>query len=82
MAPIPMTQPETQELLRRMQIMGGQLGKEVDALRNRVEKIEEVARAAGAIRQKINGQLQVLNANHWLGPELSRLDAALKALEA
>jgi hypothetical protein len=43
--------------------------------------LEEVARAAGAIRTKINGQLQMLNVEYWVGPELRRLDAALKPLE-
>jgi len=47
----------------------------------RVCALEEVARAAGAIRKKINGQLQMLNVEYWVGPELRRLDAALKPLE-
>jgi len=50
-------------------------------MRDQLAALEEVARAAGAIRQKINVHLQTLNAEHWLGPELRRLDAALKALE-
>lgn len=50
-------------------------------LQIRVCALEEVARAAGAIRQKINVHLQTLNADHWLGPELRWLDAALKQLD-
>lgn len=43
--------------------------------------LREVVVAAAAIRRKINGQLQVLNLDHWLGPELRALDEAFKAVD-
>lgn len=49
-------------------------GREISLLR-------DVVVAAAAIRRKINGQLQVLNAQHWLGPELRALDEAFKAVD-
>jgi len=55
-----------------------ELQGQINVLRLRLKDLEEIARVAGAIRLKINGHLQTLNADHWLGPELRALDAALK----
>jgi hypothetical protein len=65
------------ELENRVEV----LERKMEMAVKRIAQVMDVALAAGRIRQKLQPQLQMLNAPAWLGEELRRLDATLQELE-
>jgi len=67
--------------LDALETLADALTAKMEYIEKRMILVEEVIRAAAAIRAKLSGHLQAPIATAWLDPELKRLDSAFRALE-